>query len=54
MKDDDHKLRYSPENFELNRGTYEAHRDLANYTFRGDVTNCEILKEMMPKPVIEG
>ena len=52
VKEDDDKLRYNPENFEINRGTYKAHRDLANYIFMGDKTNCEILKRMMPKPVI--
>jgi erythronate-4-phosphate dehydrogenase len=52
LKDDDSNLRNHPENFEQNRGNYEPHRDLANYIFKGDKLNTQILKNMMPKPVI--
>lgn len=51
--EDDEKLRFTPENFESNRGQYQAHRDMANYEFIGDQENCKILKAMMPEAVIK-
>ncbi|MDD7983856.1 4-phosphoerythronate dehydrogenase [Lentisphaera marina] len=53
IKEDDEKLRFTPENFEMNRGQYEAHRDLANYEFVGDEINCKMIKAMMPEAVIK-
>ncbi|WDE96279.1 4-phosphoerythronate dehydrogenase [Lentisphaera profundi] len=53
IMDDDKKLRCTAENFEINRGQYEAHRDLANYQFIGDEENCKKLVAMMPEPVIK-